>query len=215
MLNIPDFIRANTRVGHPPLVPEIALHLADESVPIWEKTEAELGLINAAPPFWAFAWAGGQALARYTLDHAPLFGGRRVLDLGAGCGLTGIAAMMAGADSVLAADIDAIALAATKLNAQLNGVTITTTGDDLLSRPPAAFDVILVGDLFYERQLAQRVLDFITQAASRGALILIGDPQRTYFPKGRFERAAAYDVAVTRELEDALVKPTTVWRLSA
>lgn len=213
MLNAPAFIRANTRVLTPPLVPEIRLHLAEESVPIWQKTEEELGEMNVPPPYWAFAWAGGQALARYILDNPALFTGRRVLDLGAGSGLTAIAAMKAGAAHVLAADIDVIALEATAINAAENGVLVDTTAQDLLAAPPAQFDVILVGDLFYERQLADAVLVFIDAAARGGALVLVGDPQRNYFPKGRFTLAAEYQVAVTRELEDALIKKTAVWRV--
>jgi predicted nicotinamide N-methyase len=213
MLDAPAFIRANTRLLAPPLVPEIRLHLAEESVPIWLKTEEELGEMNVPPPYWAFAWAGGQALARYVLDNEPLFARRRVLDLGSGSGLTAIAAIKAGAASVLANDIDALALAAIKLNAAENGVRVDTTADDLLTGPPGDFDVILVGDLFYERQLADAVTGFIEQAARNGALVLIGDPQRNYFPKGRFTLAASYEVAVTRELEDALIKRTAVWRL--
>ena len=213
MLDAPLFIRENTRLLSPPLVPEIRLHLAEESVPIWLKTEEELGEINVPPPYWAFAWAGGQALARYTLDNHDLFAGRRVLDLGAGSGLTAIAAMKAGAASVLANDIDLLALAAVGLNAIANDVAIETSATDLLTSPPHAYDVILVGDLFYERQLADKVLTFIEAAAASGALVLIGDPQRNYFPKGRFTLAAEYQVSVTRELEDALIKRTAVWRL--
>ena len=213
ILDAPAFIRANTRVLAPPLVPEIRLHLADESVPIWQKTEEELGLMNVPPPYWAFAWAGGQALARYVLDNPGLFDGRSVLDLGSGSGLTAIAARMAGAKSVLANDIDALSLEAVRLNAAFNGVVVETSQADLLAAPPAPFDVILAGDLFYERQLADTVTVFIERAASNGALVLIGDPQRNYFPKGRFTLAAEYRVAVTRELEDALIKKTAVWRL--
>ena len=214
MLDAPAFIRDNTRLIAPPLVPEIRLHLAEESVPIWLKTEEELGEINVPPPYWAFAWAGGQALARYILDHAELFADRSVLDLGAGSGLTAIAAMKAGARSVLANDIDVLALAAVTLNAAENAVAVETSANDLLAMPPSQFDVVLVGDLFYERQLAEQVLAFIEAAAKGGALVLIGDPQRNYFPKGRFVLAAEYQVAVTRELEDALIKRTAVWRLA-
>jgi predicted nicotinamide N-methyase len=207
------FIRDNTKLLSPPLVPEIQLHLAEESLPIWRKTEEELGEINVPPPYWAFAWAGGQALARYLLDTPGLVAGRRVLDLGAGSGLTAIAAMKAGAATVLAADIDTIALVATELNALANGVTAATTAGDLLAAPPGGYDLVLVGDLFYERQLAERVLAFIEAAVAGGAVILIGDPQRNYFPKGKFQHVAEYSVPVTRELEDALIKRTAVWRL--
>jgi predicted nicotinamide N-methyase len=207
------FIAANTRPLAPPLVPEILLYLAEESLPIWQKTEEELGELNVPPPYWAFAWAGGQALARYMLDNASLLAGKRVLDLGSGSGLTAIAAMRAGAGEVLAADIDRLALAAVRLNAKLNGVEVGTTAEDLLAGTPEKWDVVLVGDLFYERALAEHVTQFIEQAVARGALILIGDPQRNYFPKGRFTAAAEYRVPVTRELEDAEIKHTAVWRL--
>jgi predicted nicotinamide N-methyase len=206
------FIRANTKLLRPPLVPEIALHLAEESLAIWQKTEDELGAINVPPPYWAFAWAGGQALARFVLDAPLHVAGKRVLDLGSGCGLSAIAAVMSGARSVLAADIDVMALAAIAINAGANGVVVETTADDLLGHPPADTDVVLVGDLFYERALADRVLVFIDAAAAAGAFVLIGDPQRNYFPKDRFEVVGAYGVPVTRDLEDALIKKTAVWR---
>ncbi len=209
------FVRANTRTLSPPLVPEILLHLAEESLPIWQKTEEDLGRINVPPPYWAFAWAGGQALARFVLDNGDLVAGKRVLDLGCGSGLTAIAAMKAGAASVLAADIDAIALAATHLNAALNGVTVETTAEDLLTTASSGYGVVLVGDLFYERALAERVLSFIDSAVGEEALVLIGDPQRNYFPKGRFAAVAEYRVPVTRELEDAEIKATAVWRHKA
>lgn len=207
------FIAANTRILTPPLVPEIRLHLAEESLPIWQKTEDELGEMNVPPPFWAFAWAGGQALARYLLDTTALVAGKSVLDLGTGSGLTAIAAMQAGAASVLAADIDRLALAAVALNAELNNVAVAVTAEDLLARPPQPAGVVLVGDLFYERQLAERVTTYIEAAAAAGALVLIGDPKRSYFPQGRFERVAEYEVPVTRELEDSEIKRTSVWRL--
>ena len=207
------FIAANTRPLAPPLVPEILLHLAEESLPIWQKTEEELGAMNVPPPYWAFAWAGGQALARYLLDNPGLIAGKSVVDLGSGSGLTAIAAKRAGAASVLAADIDALALAAVRLNAALNSVEISVTSDDLLAQTPGAADVVLVGDLFYERALAERVTTYIEEAAAAGAVILIGDPKRSYFPAGRFALAAEYQVPVTRELEDAEIKRTSVWRL--
>ena len=213
---LPDagrFIAENTRLLSPPLVPEIKLHLAEESIPIWKKTEEELGEMNVPPPFWAFAWAGGQALARYLLDHRELTAGKRVLDLGCGSGLTAIAAAMAGATEVLAADIDPFSLAATHLNAATNGCIVATTDRDMLDDATCDFGVILVGDLFYERQLADRVLGYIERAKIGGAISLIGDPQRSYFPRGRFAQLAAYEVPVTRELEDAEIKKTAVWRL--
>lgn len=207
------FILTNTKLLAPPLVPEMRLHLAEESLPIWQKTEEELGEMNVPPPYWAFAWAGGQALSRYVLDNPSLVAGQRVLDLGAGSGVQAVAAMLAGAASVLAADIDTLALAACRLNAEINGVAVETTAENLLAAPPSpAFDVIFVGDLFYERTLADLVSAFIDRAAQQGARILIGDPQRNYFPKGRFTQMAEYRVPVTRELEDAEIKLTRVWR---
>ena len=208
------FIRDNTRRLAPPLVPEIELHLAEESLPIWRKTEEELGEMNVPPPYWAFAWAGGQALARHLLDHSGLVAGKSVVDLGSGSGLTAIASMRAGASHVLAADVDQVSLEAVLLNAEANGVTVATTAEDLLARAPdPAWQVVLVGDLFYERTLADRVTAYIEAAARQGALVLIGDPGRSYFPKGRFTKAADYKVKVTRELEDAEIKNTAVWSL--
>lgn len=169
--------------------------------------------MNVPPPYWAFAWAGGQALARFLLDTPGLVAGKSVVDLGSGSGLTAIAALRAGAARVLAADIDVLALAAVRLNAALNGVALDVTSDDLLAHAPGLVDVVLVGDLFYERALATRVTAYIESAAASGALILIGDPKRSYFPAGRFTLAAEYQVPVTRELEDAEIKRTSVWRL--
>lgn len=206
------FILANTRLLSPPLVPEIKLHLAEESVPIWLKTEEELGEINVPPPYWAFAWAGGQALARYLLDHPECCHGHDVIDLGSGSGMTAIAAAITGASTVLAADIDNFALAACHINAAANAVQFATTRADLLAAPPAAAGVILVGDLFYERSLADRVLCYIDAAKANGAAIYIGDPQRSYFPRDRFTLLASYQVPVTRELEDSEIKKTAVWR---
>ena len=210
----PDFVRANTELIAPPLVPEICLYLAAESLPIWRKTEEELGQMNVPPPYWAFAWAGGQALARFLLDNPDQVAGRRVLDLGAGSGITSIAAMKAGATHAIASDIDALALAAIALNAEANAVEVETTMADLLASAPDAPDVVLVGDLFYERALAERVLTFVEAARQRGAEVLVGDPRRSYFPSDRFRQVALYSVPVTRELEDAEIKRSAVWRLA-
>lgn len=210
--DIAAFIRANTKLLSPPLVPQIRLHLAEESVPIWQKTEEELGEMNVPPPYWAFAWAGGQALARYLLDNPAVCRGHRVLDLGTGSGLGAIAAAKCGARDVLAADIDAFALTAARLNAAENKVSLELTDEDLLQQPPGPFDVFLIGDLFYERQLAERVLALIDAAKVAGASVYIGDPQRNYFPKGHFTAVAEYRVPVTRELEDSEIKRTTVWK---
>jgi predicted nicotinamide N-methyase len=209
------FIRANTRLLPVPLAPQIKLHLAEESLPIWRKTEEELGEINVPPPYWAFAWAGGQALARHLLDSGAARG-KRVLDLGAGSGLAAIAAMKAGATRALAADIDLFSGAAVAINARANGVEVETTAADLLDGAPVTgFDLVLIGDLFYERALAERVLAFAAAAAAGGADVLVGDPRRNYFPSARFVQVAEYAVPVTRELEDAEIKRTAVWRLAA
>lgn len=208
------FIRANTTLMSPPLVPEVRLQLAHEAVPLWQKTEEELGEMGLPPPFWAFAWAGGQALARHVLDHPELVRDRRVIDLASGSGLVGIAAMKAGAASVLAADIDAFSVEAIAINAETNGVLLAATGRDLLQAPAQDCDVILVGDLFYEKGLAGKVFAWLEDAEGRGIVTLIGDPGRSYLPRDKLTKLGEYKVAVTRDLEDAEVKLTSVWRLS-
>jgi predicted nicotinamide N-methyase len=215
MIDRSAFILANTRLLSPPLVPEIRLHLAEESLPIWRKTEEELGEMGLPPPYWAFAWAGGQALARYILDHGDQIRGRTVIDIGAGSGLSAIAAAKVGASRVEASDIDAIAVSAMNLNAAANDVSIRPTTDDWLSGAPPAADVVLIGDLFYERPLAERVMAFVQAAAARGSLVLVGDPRRNYFPTDAFAAVAQYEVPVTRELEDAEIKRAAVWQLRA
>ena len=217
---IPDrkaFIRANTRLKPVPLVPEISLYVADEAVPIWQKTEQELDAMGLPPPYWAFAWAGGQALARHVLDHPDIVAGQRVLDLAAGSGLVAIAAALAGAAPVVAADIDAFTDPAIALNAAANDVYIEVITDDMLDRPASPqsrFDVILVGDLFYERDTAVRALAFLDRHAVTGTRVLVGDPGRTYLPRDRLTRLAEYAVPVTRELEDLEIKRTIVWALN-
>jgi predicted nicotinamide N-methyase len=206
------FIRANTAVEAPRLVPEIALHLASEITPIWEATEASLERAGLPPPYWAFAWAGGQALARYLLDHPDQVRGRTVLDFGAGSGLVAIAAAKAGAAHVAAADIDHFAAAAIGLNAALNDATIELVTDDIIGRTDG-FDAVLVGDMCYERPLADRVEAWLRALAARGVDVLIGDPGRTYFPKSGVERIARYSVVTTREIEDTDLRMTGVWRI--
>ena len=206
------FLQANTKLLVSKLVPEIKLHLAEESLPIWRKTEEELGEINLPPPFWAFAWAGGLALARYVLDNPSLVAGKRVLDLGSGSGLVAIAAKRAGAAEVLAADVDLFASAAVLINAEANAVSLRVTEDDILDTTPSDIDVLLVGDLFYERDLTERVVSFMERTAATGAPVLVGDPRRSYFPAERFTNLARYDVPTTRELEDQEIKRAAVWR---
>ena len=173
------FIRENTRILTAPHVPEIRLHLADDAVALWEMTEEQLGEIGLPPPFWAFAWAGGQALARYVLDNPDEVRGRRVLDLASGCGLVAIAAMQAGAGSAAAVDIDAFAAEAAALNAALNGVVIEPRTEDLIGAA-IDFDVVLVGDLFYDRDISAQLIAWLKRLHGEGRRILIGDPGRTY-----------------------------------
>jgi predicted nicotinamide N-methyase len=206
------FIRANTALLAPPLVPEIRLRLAHEALPLWEKTEEELGQIGLPPPFWAFAWAGGQALARYVLDNPATVAGRSVLDFASGSGLIAIAALKAGATTATASELDAIALVAIATNAEENGVRLAATSADLIGRDEG-WEVVLVGDAFYEKPLADRLLPWLEALASRGAIVLVGDPGRSYFPKSGLARLATYEVPVTRALEDAEIKRTSVWRL--
>ncbi len=206
------FIVENTRLQAPPHAPELVLHLADEITPIWRLTEEELDKIGLPPPFWAFAWAGGQALARYILDNPHIVAGKRVVDFASGSGIVAIAAMRAGAASVLAADIDVFCEAAISLNAAANGVALDFTDVNLLDAPPPAeARVILAGDICYENPLATRVLAWLAAARDAGATVLIGDPGRTYFPKDGLTKLAEYQVPTTRELEDFEVKKTSVW----
>jgi predicted nicotinamide N-methyase len=208
-----DFILANTALIAPPHVPEIRLHLADEAHELWHRTEAELEAIGLEPPFWAFAWAGGQGLARHVLDHPETVRGRSVLDFASGSGLVAVAAAIAGARAVLAADIDPFCAAAVMLNAGENGVALDFTAEDLIGSS-GAWEVLLAGDVFYDRALADRLMPWFAALASKGTTVLVGDPGRAYLPRERFEALATYEVPVTRMLEDAEVKRTTVWRLA-
>ncbi len=214
MISDPEaFILANTRLQPVPHAPEISLWVADELTPIWRLTEEELGEMGVPPPFWAFAWAGGQALSRWLLDHPEEVAGKRVLDFAAGSGLVGIAAMKAGAASALCADIDPFCGAAVRLNGEANRVALTFTADDLLDAPPPEVDVICAGDVCYEKSMTERVLAWLGEAKARGVRVIIGDPGRTYFPKTGLEFLAEYRVPTTRELEDQEVKRSSVWAL--
>ena len=207
------FIRANTSVMAPPHVPEISLHLASEAHELWLKTEEELEAIGLPPPFWAFAWAGGQGLARYILDHPETVRGERVLDFASGSGLVGVAAMMAGAREVMASDIDPWAETAIRLNAELNRVPLGFTGVDLIGEA-VEVDILLAGDVFYDRTFADALIPWFSRLAQQGKLVLVGDPGRSYLPRERLEFRAAYQVPVTRALEDSEIKKTTVWRFT-
>jgi len=208
-----SFILANTRLLAPPHVPEVRLHLADEAHDLWQKTEEELEEIGLPPPFWAFAWAGGQGLARYILDHPEAVSGKRVLDFATGSGLVAIAAKRAGAVDVLAADIDPWAADAVALNAAANDVTVDFVRGDLIGRAVDA-EVVLAGDVFYDKGFAEALVPWFRRLAGEGRLVLVGDPGRSYLPKDCLEPLASYEVPVTRALEDAEIKKTTVWRFT-
>ncbi len=205
------FILDNTAVIAPPHVPEIRLRLASEAHDLWLKTEEELEEIGLPPPFWAFAWAGGQGLARYVLDHPEIVRGRSVLDFASGSGLVAIAAKLAGAARVLAADIDPWTETAVRLNTALNGVEVEFRGEDLIGSDEG-WDVVLAGDVFYDSAFAGALIPWFRRLAERGAAVVVGDPGRSYCPKDRMAPLATYAVPVTRALEDSEVKRTTVWR---
>ena len=207
------FILANTGLEPTALVPELKLHQASTLVPLWQASEDELERQGVPPPYWAFAWAGGQALARYLLDHPQLVAGRRVLDFGAGSGLQGLAAKRAGAASVLAVDIDPIACAAIRLNAVANGLDLEVSAEDWIGRDNPGWDLILAGDVCYEKPMAGRVEAWLRRLAGEGTLGLVGDPGRTYFPRQGMERITGYPVETTREIEDTDLRNAVVWRL--
>ncbi|ONI86666.1 nicotinamide N-methyase [Saccharothrix sp. ALI-22-I] len=198
-----QFVRSVTTPRPVPLTPDILLHTADDMITLWERTGAP------EPPFWAFPWAGGQALARHVLDHPGLVAGRRVLDIASGSGLVAVAAARAGGH-VTANDIDPTAIAAITLNARANDVTVTITTGDLLDTTPDV-DVLLAGDVFYDRDMAARFESFLLAAHHRGTLVLVGDPQRSFLPHG-WTRVDAFPVPVPPDLEGVALKTTTVWR---
>lgn len=206
------FIRQNTRVASVPGLP-IRLHQADELTPLWQATEKDLATANLAPPFWAFPWAGGQALARYIIETPATVRDRRVLDLASGSGLVAMAAAMAGAASVVANDIDPMCEAAVSLNAELNGVAITYQGGNLLEGETPDFDVILAADVFYEQRPAQMFRAMLERAHAKGSTVFAGDPGRTYFPRDVFRQVAEYAVETTTEIENHPVQSARVWTL--
>lgn len=207
-----DFVRDHTAIAAPPLVPEIRLHLAAEITPLWQATEATLHRSQLPPPYWAFAWAGGQALARHLLDRPALVAGRHVLDFGAGSGVVAIAAAKSGA-RVTAAEPDPFALAALALNATLNDVTIAVADNDVLD-DDGTWDAVLAGDMCYERPLAGRLIAWLAARARAGALVLLGDPGRAYLPTAGLQALARYWVPTPLDLEDREARETTVWRLT-
>ena len=207
------FVRRNTAIAAPPLVPEIRLHLATEITPIWQATEESLARSAVPPPFWAFAWAGGQALARYVLDRPAEVAGRFVLDFGAGSGLVAIAAAKAGAAGVLAAEIDHFAAAAIATNATLNEVVVTVTTADVIDTADPRWEVVAAGDVCYEQPMAARVARWLAALAGRGCLVLLGDPGRAYLSANRLRERARYLVPTSRELEGRDTRDGVVWQV--
>lgn len=207
------FVLENTALIAPPHVPEIRLHLADESHALWLKTEEELAEIGLPPPFWAFAWAGGQGLARYIIDNPAAVAGKRVIDIATGSGLVAIAAAKAGAAHVEANDIDPFCAAAVRLNAAANGAAVAFTEGDLVGSDEG-WDVVLAGDVFYSKPMADAFFGWFSDLSARGATVIVGDPGRAYLPKDRLRALATYQVPVTRDLEDSEVKKTTVWAIA-
>lgn len=210
-----DFVRENTTLTTSPLLPEIRLHLATEVTPLWQATEETLAEGNLPPPYWAFAWPGGQAVARLALDRPELVAGKSVLDFAAGTGVVAIAAMKAGAARVQACDIDRFALAAITLNAEANGVAVKAVSADLVGRALPGIDVVLAGDVCYEKPMAERVTAWLRGVAATGTLVLLGDPGRAYVPTSGLERVATYTVPTSLELEDRETRETVIWRLLA
>ena len=209
-----EIIRTGTRLGYVPLVPEIRLHQASEPISLWQRTELAAGRTGLDPPFWAFAWAGGQALARYVLDHPEAVAGRRAIDIASGSGLVAIAAAKAGAAAVTAYDVDPLAIAAITVNAGANRVAVPAVCADVLDEGgplPPDTELVLVADAFYERDLADRVTRFLERARTRGVAVLVGDFGRAYLPRDRLRPLATYDVSGLRVLEGSDVRRTTVW----
>lgn len=208
-----SFIRAQTVLDSPPLLPELRLHLAAAALPLWQATELWLEREGLAPPYWAFAWPGGIALARLLLDRPELVAGRSVVDVGAGSGLTALAAKRAGARRVTAADIDPVAIAAIELNAAANCLDIETFADDVSGQPPASWEVILLGDMCYEKALADLLLPWGRAAARAGRLVLLADPGRAYRPQDGLAEIARVVVPTSLDLEDRPEREAIIWRL--
>ena len=208
-----EFVLAHTQVRRPPFVPELRLHLADDSLALWEQTQVAVDHGQVPPPFWAFVWAGGQAVARYLLDFPGMVAGRNVVDIATGSGLVAIAASLAGAAEVRATDIDELAVAATRLNANLNDVTLDASAVDVREVTAAPGTLVTVGDVFYDEKIAEVMLPELSRLAAAGAEVLVGDPHRAYLPREALQVVADYDVDVETDIEDAPVKPSLVARL--
>lgn len=206
-------VLARTRLQRPPAVPELLLHLADDMDPLWRDLQRELDAGDLPPPYWAFAWLGGQAVARHVLDAPELVAGRTVLDLATGSGLCALAARLAGAATVTAVDVDPYAVTAVRLNASANDLQVQVHCADLLDQPPPAVEVVLAGDVFYDAAMSQRVLPWLLAAATAGSRVLVGDPGRHYLPRALMTQTGEYDIATTRELEGVELKRVRVYEL--
>jgi len=210
-----SFVAHHTRAQTLPGLPGLRLHLADDAVPVWQATEAATGVAGAPLPFWAFAWSGGLALARYLVEHPEEVRGRRVLDFATGSGLVAIVAAQAGAASVAAVDIDPFAEAAVGINAKANGVRIEYIGRDLLGEPPPDVDVLLAADTWYEGPFAERAYPWLLAAAAQGSRVLVGDPGRIYRPADGLHEIASFEVETTTKLEDRAVVTGRVYVVRA
>ncbi len=208
-----DLILDNTRAVSPRLLPEMKLYLAQDDVPLYRMGEDELDALGIGTPYWAFAWAGGQALGRYLLDNPSVVRGRKVLDFGAGSGMVAIAAALAGAFDVIAADIDPVAAEAMRLNAELNDVHLDILTEDVIGSTDPNFEVVLIGDVFYDKGLADLVLPWLRELEALGRTVLIGDPGRFYLPSMGMERVARYASETTGLMEDTDLRNAGVWRL--
>ena len=208
------FVLRHTRVRPVPGLEEIRLHLAHEVLPLWHALQVETGDPEAALPYWAFAWGGGLAIARYLREHPEVVAGRRVFDLASGSGLCAIAAMRAGATTATGVDVDPFSAAAIELNARANRVRVSAIHADVLDEEPPDADVILAGDTWYEARLAERVLPWLRRARDAGLDVLVGDPGRRYLPTDALVDLASYDVRTTTELEDLELKRASVYRLA-
>ena len=209
------FIRRNTALEAPAMVPEFKLWLATEYVPIWQATESWLEEQNVDPPYWAFCWPGGQAIARYLLDNPEQVHGKRVIDFAAGSGVSSLAAARAGAQSVMANDIDVLSLVAARLNGEANGVAFNVSAEDWLAGPDGTpdTDVLIAGDVCYEREMSLRALAWLRSHARLGRLVLLGDPGRNYFSAQGLEERARYDIPTSLQLENRGMRETVVWRV--
>jgi predicted nicotinamide N-methyase len=208
-----DFINANTVIGTPSILPELKIRVANEIVPLWHATETQLSENGISPPYWAFVWPGGQAIARYIIDNSHLVARRTVLDFAAGSGVAGLAALRAGATEVTASDVDPLAVEAIHMNADLNGLSISTTTEDLTAKMARNWDVVLAGDVCYEKAMADQVWAWLRRLAAQGVLVLLGDPGRNYKPAQGLVEVARYEVPTSLELEDKTVRSTGVWRV--